>query len=316
MIKELRVSLFDVVMCLSDAIDLISQVLVDHHKRVSYIAFNIATEIGLCAEEQNNLVFAGLLHDSGALSLKERLDLLRFEAENSYRHAEVGYLLFKNFEPLSKIAPLIRYHHIYWNKGQGSTFKGNKVPIGSHILHLADRVAVAIKRKEEILGQVKGICERIEKNSGKMFMPELVDAFKNLATKEYFWLEAISPSISSILAHKSKSIIIELDVKELLDLAKLFCQIIDFRSRFTATHSSGVAATAETMSRLIGFSERECQMMKIAGYLHDLGKLAVSPEILEKPGKLSKEEFYIIKSHAFHTHRILGTIKDLDTINV
>ncbi|MCP2521164.1 phosphohydrolase, partial [SCandidatus Aminicenantes bacterium Aminicenantia_JdfR_composite] len=103
-----------------------------------------------------------------------------------------------------------------------------------HILHLADRVAVAIKRKEEILGQVKGICERIEKNSGKMFMPELVDAFKNLATKEYFWLEAISPSISSILAHKSKSIIIELDVKELLDLAKLFCQIIDFRSRFTA----------------------------------------------------------------------------------
>lgn len=315
MIKELRIPLFDMVMCLSDAMDLVSQVVVDHHKRVAYIALSMAAEMGLSTEEQNNLLWAGLLHDSGAFSLKEKLDLLQFEVENPYKHAKLGYLLFKGFEPFSKIAILIRYHHTRWDEGRGSEFRGDEVPMGSHILHLADRVAVFIRREKEVLGQVKGICERIEKNSGTMFVPELVDAFRSLSTKEYFWLDAVSPSISSILARRSGLVTIELDMVGLLDLAKLFCQIIDFRSRFTATHSSGVAATAETLSRLIGFSERECQMTRAAGYLHDLGKLAVPAEILEKPAKLTENEFNVIKSHTFYTYRILETISDLDVIN-
>jgi len=56
--------------------------------------------------------------------------------------------------------------------------------------------------------------------------------------------------------------------------------------------------------------------MKIAGYLHDLGKLAVPSEILEKPAKLTEDEFNIIKSHPFYTYRILETISDLDVINI
>jgi HD-GYP domain-containing protein (c-di-GMP phosphodiesterase class II) len=316
MIKESRIPLFDMVMCLSNAMDLVSQAAVDHHKRVAYIALSIADEMGLSTEEQNSLLWAGLLHDSGALSLKERLDIIQFKVENPYEHAELGYLLFKGFELFSKIAILIRYHHTCWDEGRGSEFRGNKVPMGSHILHLADRVAVLIRREKEVVGQVKGICERIEKNSGTMFVPELVDVFRSLSTKEYFWLDAVSPSIGSILARRSGLVTIELDMVGLLNLAKLFCQIIDFRSRFTATHTSGVAATAEALSRLIGFSERECQMMKTAGYLHDLGKLVVPAEILEKPAKLTEDEFNVIKSHTFYTYRILETISDLDVINV
>ena len=315
MIKELRIPLFDMVMCLSNAMDLVSQVVADHHKRVAYIALSIADEMGLSIEEQNNLLLAGLLHDSGAFSLKERITTLQFEVENPYEHAEIGYLLFKDFELFSKIAILIHYHHTRWEGGQGSEFEGNEVPIGSHILHLADRVAVLIKREKEVIGQVKEIRERIEENSGTMFVPELVDAFKSLSTKEYFWFDAVSPSINSILASRAGLVFIELDLKGLLSLAKVFCQIIDFRSRFTATHSSGVAAVAEALSRLIGFSRRECQMMKIAGYLHDLGKLAVPTEILEKPAKLTEDDFNIIKSHPFYTYRILETISDLEVIN-
>jgi HD-GYP domain-containing protein (c-di-GMP phosphodiesterase class II) len=315
MIKEPLIPLFNMVMCLSNAMDLINQAVVDHHKRVAYIALSIAAEMGLSIEEQNNLILAGLLHDCGAFSLKERLDLLQFDAENPYKHAELGYILFKEFEPFSKIAILIRYHHTCWDEGRGSEFKGEEVPMGSYILHLADRVAVSIRREKEILGQVKGICEQIEKNSGTMFVPKLVDAFRNLSTKDYFWFDVVSPSISSILALRSRLATIELDLVGLLNLAKLFCQIIDFRSRFTATHSSGVTATSEALSRLIGFSERECQMMKTAGYLHDLGKLAVPTEILEKPAKLTENEFNVIKSHTFHTYRILETISALDVIN-
>ncbi|RPJ00866.1 MAG: HD domain-containing protein, partial [Deltaproteobacteria bacterium] len=97
-------------------------------------------------------------------------------------------------------------------------------------------------------------------------------------------------------------------------MAELFSQVIDFRSRFTAVHSCGVASTAAALADFCGFSEEECQMMRIAGYLHDLGKLAVPTEILESPKKLQEEDFRIIKCHTFFTCRILETIADLEVI--
>ena len=318
MIKEPQIPLLDLVVCLSEAMDLISSDVVNHHKRVAYIALGIAAEMSLSKEEQNNLLLAGLVHDSGALSLKEKLDDLRFEFEfetgDAYKHAYLGYLLLKRFEPLSDVAHLVRYHHAFWDWGSDAETEGD-VPTGSHILHLADRVDILVNRQKEVLGQVKGICDKVEKHSGTLFAPDLVRVFRNLASKEYFWLDAISPSISSILARRSGMPTTELDLEGLLGLARLFCQIIDFRSRFTATHSSGVSSSAEALSRFAGFSERECQMMRIAGYLHDLGKLAVPGEILEKPAKLTENEFNIIRSHTFHTYRILETISDLDIIN-
>jgi HD-GYP domain-containing protein (c-di-GMP phosphodiesterase class II) len=174
---------------------------------------------------------------------------------------------------------------------------------------------VLINRQREVLGQVTGILERIEQHSGKLFMPELVNTFKSLSQKEYIWLDIASPSIGSTLLRTVRLPTIELDVNGLLSLAKLFSHVIDFRSRFTATHSSGVAATAELLAKLAGFSERECQMMKVAGYLHDLGKLAVPAEILEKPAKLTVAEFNVIRSHTFHTYRTLEALSDLDIIN-
>ena len=55
--------------------------------------------------------------------------------------------------------------------------------------------------------------------------------------------------------------------------------------------------------------------MLVAGYLHDLGKLAVNNAILEKPGQLDDEEFNSIKSHPFYTYRTLQVIKEFETIN-
>ncbi|MBT9132940.1 MAG: 3'3'-cGAMP-specific phosphodiesterase 1 [Firmicutes bacterium] len=315
MIKEPQIPLFDLVVSLSNAMDLVSPAVVGHHKRVAYIAFSIGAELGLPIEQQNELVLAGALHDSGAFSLRDRLDTLQFELENPHKHSELGYLLFQSFEPLSNVALLVRYHHVPWNEGGGHEFKGKQVPMGSHLLHLADRIDVLINKQQEVLGQVKGIGERIKESSGKMFMPEMVEAFMRLATKEYFWLDVVSPSIDSILSNRVKLATIELGIESLLSLANLFSHIIDFRSRFTATHSSGIVASAEALARFVGFSERECQMMRIAGYLHDLGKLAVPTEILEKPAKLTEEEFNVIRSHTFHTYRTLEPIGDLNVIN-
>lgn len=302
-------------MCLSNAMDLISPAVVDHHKRVAYIASSISDEMGLSEEIRKDLVLAGILHDIGAISLKDRLDALYFETDFANPHAELGYRLIKTFDIFSNIAPMVRYHHLPWDNGNGSYFMGEQIPLASHILHLADRVAVLPNAKEEILKQSKKICKKITQGVGDKFVPELIDIFSSLSKRESFWFDVVSSSISQILAKSTKTEMIELNLEELLSLARLFGKIIDFRSRFTASQSSGVAATSEGLAILSGMKEQDQRLMKIAGYLHDLGKLAIPSEILEKPGKLTTEENNTIKRHAYYTYRIIETVKGLDVIN-
>jgi len=315
MAQEMKSTIFDLVICLSNVVDLVSPALVDHHKRVAYLAYKIGTELGLTAGQRRELALAGALHDVGALSLAQRMTLLEFEATHAQEHSDTGYLLLNMFEPFTSAAHIIRFHHVPWDEGRGEEFQGKEVPLGSHIIHLADRVAVLIDKEQEILGQAKGIVKRIQEQSGKMFIPQVVEAFQDLSSKEIFWLDASSLTLGSILSREVMLGSVELDIPTLRGLARMFHRIIDFRCPFTATHSHGVAATAKGLAGYAGFSQRECQMMEVAGFLHDLGKLAVASEILEKPNQLSPEEFNVIKKHSFHTYRSLQTLGDLDTIN-
>lgn len=313
MVKEVAVPLFGMTKCLADAVDLVSPLLANHHLQTAYIAQELAIELGLPWEEQNQLIFAGLLHDCGALSLQEKLNAAQFHWEGQNRHGEVGFMLFRGFEPLARAAEIIRHHHLPWEEGK--EIPEAVVPFKSHLLHLADRVAVSIDKKSNVLTQTGGIVERISSNKGKMFAPELVNVFKCLAEKESFWLDIVSPSLYSLLSRRAGLMQIRLDNKGLLKLAGLFGRIIDFRSRFTAVHSSGVATVATTLAQLFGFSENECQMMQVAGHLHDLGKLSIPETILEKPGRLSPEEYSIVKAHAYYTFKVLDTLSELEVIN-
>jgi len=315
MIKEPRVPLYDLIMSLGEAVDLVSPLVAEIHKKVAYIAFRIGEEINLPEEDKNDLVLAGILHDIGALSLKERLDIMEFHYRDEGEHTKKSYLFLEDFEPFSEIARIVRFHHYPWNNGAGIECDWEPVPITSHILNLADRVSVLIDKRGEILDQVDTICEKVRELRDTCFAPNIVDAFAALAEKEYFWFDVVSPSLGDILARQVNLETIVLDLDDLLGLADLFSNIIDFRSKFTATHSCGVAAIAENLAGVCGFSQRECLMIKIAGYLHDLGKLAVPTEILEKPGKLTKREFDIVRRHPYYTYHTLEPIEDLDVIN-
>ena len=55
-------------------------------------------------------------------------------------------------------------------------------------------------------------------------------------------------------------------------------------------------------------------MFEIAAYLHDLGKLAIPREILEKPGKLTDEEWDVMRAHVYYTHQVLCPVDALGTI--
>ncbi len=313
-IRGPHINLLDLVSCFSEALDLISPAVANHHKQVAYIAYSLARELNLSENQGKTVALAAGLHDVGALSLEERLESLQFDDHEFQPHAELGYHFLKDFKAIGNAASMIRYHHLHWDQGQGLQYNGEEVPIGSHIIHLADRIAVSIEKDQEILQQSPDIIKTITAHTGTMFNPEHVEAFIKLANFEFFWLDIVSPSLGAIITRPLHYQSLEMDLAEMEQFAQFFAHMIDLRSPLNAYHSKGVAVSAEFIANKLGFSKLECQMLKIAGYLHDLGKLAVPLYILEKPTQLTKNEFSIIKGHAYYTYRILSNISQADVI--
>lgn len=310
-----RISLYELLICLTSAEDLVSPELANHHQKVAYLALKIGEQMELPFEQHKELVLAGLLHDIGVLSLDEHLEFAEAEPPATWNHAFRGARLLENFKPLRRAAEIIRFHHISWNYGAGKWFKGQPVSELSHIIHLADRVVVSIDGGRDVIGQMKEIQEKFLRQRDKRYMPEVLDAFLEISNQEYIWLDMVYKPQLSVLPNMISLDVLELDIDDVISLTKIFSWIIDFRSSFTATHSAGVAATASALARLAGFSENECKMMQVAGNLHDLGKLAVKRDVLEKRDHLNAEEFNSIRAHTFYTFRLLQNIHGFETIN-
>ena len=98
------------------------------------------------------------------------------------------------------------------------------------------------------------------------------------------------------------------DEAQLDNVAEAFGRVIDAKSPFTARHSAGVAAYAVAIAETMGMSADAQRDLRRAGLLHDIGKLAVSSRILDKPGKLTDEEFTAMKAHPAFTLRILERV--------
>ena len=74
-------------------------------------------------------------------------------------------------------------------------------------------------------------------------------------------------------------------------------QAIQYRDRYTRTHSDMVAEYAAKLAVHVGLSEEAVRALRIAGVLHDVGKLVIPDDILKKPGPLTPEEYDVIKRH-------------------
>lgn len=314
-IQKLRVNIFDLAISIAKVVDMMNPAIGRHHMQVAYWAYQLAHELALPDDEKFEIFIAGLLHDIGAFSLKERLDLLEFEDAAPGEHALAGNLILQRFKPFASVARLVKFHHAPWRHGKGASQDGESVPVGSHIIHLADRVAVKISSEKPVLAQVQGICESISNLNGEVFVPEHVAALLKIKHQEYIWLDSTSGDIETILKRTVLYSSREFSAQQLVEFSKLICRLIDFKSEFTATHSSGVAAVAVEMARLTGFSRNERRLIEIAGYLHDLGKLAIPSEILEKKGQLTESERFIMRAHVYYTYQTLETFEVLSLVS-
>lgn len=92
------------------------------------------------------------------------------------------------------------------------------------------------------------------------------------------------------------------------EITEAFAKVIDMKDSYTNGHSIRVAKYTEMLTRELGYEEEIVQKYYRIALLHDIGKIGVPTEVLNKPGKLTDEEYNIIKSHTTKGYEVLKNI--------
>lgn len=98
--------------------------------------------------------------------------------------------------------------------------------------------------------------------------------------------------------------------------AEALASAIDAKDKYTRGHSSRVAEYSRKIAESVGKSSQECDEIYYAALLHDVGKIGISRSILQKPGKLSNEEYQVIKEHPDIGAQILSSISESPYLSI
>ncbi|MFZ5633599.1 MAG: HD-GYP domain-containing protein [Bacillota bacterium] len=300
---------------LSTALDFTYSGLSRHHKRVTYMAVTLAKRLRLPGDTIRNLYMSSIIHDIGAISMLEKKLLGELEVKDPYTHSDLGCRMVKSIKFLKPVSNIIKSHHDSWKGDNPSGLSGSRIPLESRIINAVDRLDVLIDHNHYILEQTDGVLKRLGEIAGEIIDPDIFNELVDMAGSESFWLDLHSDFLPDMLCGQMADFDIYLDHEMLMDISLLFSKVIDQKSSFTSRHSRLVAASSGMLAGISGFSPEDSQKMVVAGLLHDIGKLSIPDEILEKPGKLSPGEFRVIKRHSYYTYRILEGISGFTDIN-
>jgi HD-GYP domain-containing protein (c-di-GMP phosphodiesterase class II) len=339
------VPLSAVIGALSYALDLTEGEPPGHAQRACAIGMRIAEQIGMAEQERHDLFYALLLKDAGcsanaarmaalfaadehvakrtskrvnwsrpmsafAWSLRtvtpggtlrdraRQLRLIRDEGQvtrslmraRCERGAEIALLL--GLGPATAAA--IRALDEHWDGGgQPEGLRGAQIPLGGRILCLAQTAEIF-----HASHGVEGAVRVARKRSGSWFDPELVAALHAIRHDTAFWsgeLRPAEPGERRLTA----------DEAYLNRVADAFAGVVDAKSPWTYRHSDRTCVIAMSMAVLLGCDEAALGQMRRAALLHDIGKLAISNRILDKPARLTDAEFARVRQHPLFTQWIL-----------
>ena len=294
------IRLFDLLMGFSRALDLVTPVLAGHHLRVTYLSQMLAEKLDLSKRLRKHMLMASMLHDIGAIPLKSDTRDLIFE-RNKAQHCRAGWAFCKTAGLPRPVCDMVLLHHTEWSSAESA----DETALPANCIHLADRLEIALRANPS--HPLKYISAEFQ-NRTEEFSPACLGALEQMAEEAEL---AVCPHQPQDMADSLAAIFGDeiLGPRQMRVLCGLFSQIIDSKSPFTATHSCGVAHTARILLQLTNFADaKDLSTMFIAGLLHDIGKLAVPLEILEKPSSLTDAEFREIQRHAEVSLDLLGSI--------
>ena len=182
----------------------------------------------------------------------------------------------------------------HWNgRGYPDGLRGHEIPFFSRIANLSQTLDVFFTARG-----AEAALEAAQKRSGRWFDPDLVKAAVSLAKSGALWKNLGDNDLLQkvgLLEPEHRRVTASEDSIDKICMA--FAEVIDAKSPFTYRHSNGVAEAAVEIGQWFGMNPRSLKQLRRAALLHDIGKLSVSNSILEKPGKLTNEEWISVKSH-------------------
>jgi putative nucleotidyltransferase with HDIG domain len=312
--KLQHVDMHNTITSLSCALDLVGVDEVRHGKRVAVMARAIAEQLNWTEAESLSILYAGMLHDCGVSRIHEHHQLTEtLEWDGAEEHCIRGAAYLSACQPLAHLSNDIRYHHTRWENLLTLPID-HQLRLRTNLLFLADRIDVLqapFLNNGQVLTEYPAIIERIKTLSDLLFAPELVNAFTEIANVESFWLamepEYLDEDLRDIGSHIPATM---LDIPALKELARLFSRVVDAKSPYTDEHSHRVALIARQLATDFGIGGFELEQVEIAGLLHDIGKLRVSEDIINKPGSLTPAERATMHRHSYDTFRILRRVFD------
>ncbi len=200
----------------------------------------------------------------------------------------------------------------HWNgKGFPQNLKGDAIPLFSRIMNMTQTFEVFYSAygKEQAF-------EMLTKRSGTWFDPTLVKAAKSLGQDNPLWstLRNTDATREAVIALEPSCELLPADGKRITLICEGFASIIDAKSPWTARHSENVTLAATSIAAQMDLPKETITTIRHAALLHDIGKLALPNSILDKNGKLTDEEFHLVRLHPYHTLKILEKISTFENI--
>jgi HD-GYP domain-containing protein (c-di-GMP phosphodiesterase class II) len=280
----------------------------NHCKRVAFIALKVGQQYDLSDDELFDLTAYALMHDIGAV--KNDGQLKKSELEQDKKHCLIGEQTIQRFPFYGAYDKVIQYHHEFYDGSShfGKTY--DEIHLFSKIIGIADFFELIYSEemsREELIALVKS-------KQGTRFSQELIEKFVAITPHESFWLNLKDQFILKALYTEGPEMIIETTFEEIHQITQVFSAVVDSKSSFTEGHSSSLGEKVNKMAHHYGFSKEKTIKMTIASDLHDIGKLAIPNSILEKKGKLTPEEYQLIKTHTYYTRRVIDPLDGFEDI--
>lgn len=214
-------------------------------------------------------------------------------------------LLFKNLDIVTSATPL--YYYI--------------VMVMSAILY----IGITILLFNSIQKSIKANSKKIYDWSNKIKSGDLTERLSFSKKSDLYYIAAsfntMADLMQNLLLENAKKIdTLEEQNKELEEmnnnLVASLVSAIEAKDKYTLGHSERVSKCATEIAKRLNLPEKQINEIKIAGMLHDVGKIGIADEILNKPAKLSKDEFEEMKRHPSIGTWILNTLNlSENTIN-
>jgi putative nucleotidyltransferase with HDIG domain len=245
------------------------------------------------------------LFQVAATQQQDSCDLVKIRCER-------GAYIAKQLGFSESVAAGIHSLDEHWNgRGYPGGLRKEEIPIFSRIMNLAQTLDVFYGARGSVQA-IDAVCGR----SGRWFDPDLVKAAVSLSNNGTLWNELDSKDlIQKALQLEPEERRITANEDRVDSICQAFAEVIDAKSPFTYRHSNGVAEAAVEIGSCFGLSVRDLKLLRRAALLHDIGKLSVSNAILEKPGKLTAEEWKVVRDHPYYTFEILNRMPGFEDLS-